>query len=556
MTQTYSQELSRSGIDSLYTKFLQLAAPELLPQTAQLKDLKFEDRKCGFGLISQIKLNFNYFTLEQQNILKPLLQRKVKQTSMVSPSGFFRIHYDTTGSQTPIYDPSLTANENAYQVALAADSAYRFEVNFLTFPPPPSDNGEGGDDRYDIYITTADGNYGFTQPETALGNDKWTSYMEIHYSFQGSGFATHGLGAMRVTVAHEFHHSIQMGNYILRWEDSFFYELTSTSMEEFVFNTVNDYYAYMHSYFNSTDKSFSDPSHSGYDMAIWNIYIVNYYGHILNNYGFEIIKRQWELIPTQRAMIAIGNSLLEINSNFTHDYNRFGIWTFFTGPRTVQGKYFEEAVNYPLVRPLSKISYPQYPYADVNAEATSNNFIQFGNTTNGDTLYAIVTNGDISSVISYPTQTFQFKYTLFSDTLSGNRKLGDNYSARFEVTNPVWWSVSEILNGILLREDATIIPINEASGSFAFPNPFRYNGNVSISFDGKQGEDVDFNVYSSDMILVYSHPKSAASLFNNTIGISWDGFDKDGNKLASGVYIYVIKKGDNVVKGKVVIFNE
>jgi hypothetical protein len=283
MTQTYSQELSRSGIDSLYTKFLQLAAPELLPQTAQLKDLKFEDRKCGFGLISQIKLNFNYFTLEQQNILKPLLQRKVKQTSMVSPSGFFRIHYDTTGSQTPIYDPSLTANENAYQVALAADSAYRFEVNFLTFPPPPSDNGEGGDDRYDIYITTADGNYGFTQPETALGNDKWTSYMEIHYSFQGSGFATHGLGAMRVTVAHEFHHSIQMGNYILRWEDSFFYELTSTSMEEFVFNTVNDYYAYMHSYFNSTDKSFSDPSHSGYDMAIWNIYIVNYYGHILNN---------------------------------------------------------------------------------------------------------------------------------------------------------------------------------------------------------------------------------------------------------------------------------
>ena len=29
-----------------------------------------------------------------------------------------------------------------------------------------------------------------------------------------------------------------------------------------------------------------------------------------------------------------------------------------------------------------------------------------------------------------------------------------------------------------------------------------------------------------------------------------------GEKLASGVYIYVIKKGDDVVKGKVVIFNE
>ena len=31
------------------------------------------------------------------------------------------------------------------QVALAADSSYRFEVNYLGFPPPP-------DNEYDIYI--------------------------------------------------------------------------------------------------------------------------------------------------------------------------------------------------------------------------------------------------------------------------------------------------------------------------------------------------------------------------------------------------------------------
>lgn len=507
-----------------------------------------EDRKCGFGIVNSIKLNIDLFSPEQQNILKSLLLRKVKQKSIVSPSGFFRIHYDTVGSQTPVYDPSLTPDQNAYQVALAADSTYRFEVNFLGFTKPPSDNGEGGDDLYDIYITTADGNYGFTAPETPIGNDKYTSFMEIHYNFQGSGFATHGLNAMRVTVAHEFHHAIQIGSYINRYSsDGFFYELTSTSMEEFVYDDVNDYYAYMHSYFSSTYNTF--PNHTGYDMAIWNIYLAK-------NYGFEIIKRQWELMTTQRAMIAIGNSILERNSTFVRDYNRFGIWTFFTNTRSIQGKYFEESQYYPIVRPLSEISYPQYTYAEVNAKATSNNFVKFGNTTNGDSLYAIVTNGDISSVINNPLQTFLFKYTLFSNNSSGERNLGYNYSARFEVTNPVWWSVSEILNGIVVREDSTVMPIYESSGSFAFPNPFKYNGNLSISFEGKLGEDLNFNVYSSDMILVYSEQKQATSLWNNTVGVNWNGLDIDGNKLASGVYIYIIKKGDEVVKGKVVIFNE
>ncbi|MCW8810758.1 MAG: hypothetical protein OQK64_07345, partial [Ignavibacteriaceae bacterium] len=131
MAQIHPQELSRPQLDSLYTKFLQIRAPELLAQPELTEEISPGDRKCGFGLISQIKLNFNYFSLERQNILKSILQRNEKQKSIISPSGFFRIHYDTTGSQTPVYDPSLTTDENAYEVALAADSAYKFEVNFL-----------------------------------------------------------------------------------------------------------------------------------------------------------------------------------------------------------------------------------------------------------------------------------------------------------------------------------------------------------------------------------------------------------------------------------------
>jgi hypothetical protein len=546
--QSHPQELSRSVLDSLYTKFLQIRAPELLAQPELAEEISPGDRKCGFGLANQIKLNFNFFSQEQRNILKPLVERPTLPNSIVSPKQYFRIHYTNTGADAIAYDVNLLAQ--------ALDSSYYFEIEYLGYPPPPSDGSEGGDDKYDVYVLNLGNLYGQTWSETNVGISSWTSYIEMDNDFPWYSNAIppkQPIDAARVTVAHEFHHSIQFGSYApvegvsYRSSDTYFYELTSTSMEEFVFDDVNDYYTYMHSYFNSTYYTF--PNHIGYDMAIWNIYLVQ-------NYEFRIIKRQWELMPTQRAMIAIGNSLLENGSTFAHDYNRFGIWTFFTATRSVQGKYFEEAENYPLVKNLSEKTYPQQTSIDVYAKATSNNFVKFGNTTNGDSLYVIITNGDINSVLIDPTQIFQSSYFLYSDPSTGERKLGDTYSAKFQVANPTWWSVSEILNGIVVREDSTIIPTVESSGSFAFPNPFKYKGNLSISFQGKLGEDVDFNVYSSDMVLVYSHQKPATSLLNNTIGVNWDGLDQDGNKLASGVYIYVIKRDDDILKGKVVIFNE
>jgi len=544
----YSQELSRPQLDSLYTKFLQIRAPELLPQSSLPVALSMEDRKCGFGIVNQIRTNFQYFDLEQQNVLKPFLQRPQLSNNIVSPSQHFRIHYTNTGADAIGYDINLLAQ--------AVDSAYSFEVNYLGFPPPPPDGSEGGDDKYDIYVLNLGNLYGQTTSETNVGVLSWTSYIEMDNDFPWYSNANppkQPIDAARVTVAHEFHHSIQFGSYApaegsYRSSDRFFYELTSTSMEEFVYDNVNDYYSYMDSYFNSTYNTF--PNHSGYDLAIWNIYLVKFY----NDFG--LIKRQWELMPTQRAMIAIGISLSDKGSSFVRDYNRFGIWTFFTNTRSVQGKYFEEGANYPLVKNLSEKIYPQETHIDVYAKATSNNFVKFANTTNGDSLYAIITNGDISSVLIDPTQIFPSSYTLYSDPETGTRNLGDSYSANFQVSNAYWWSVSEILNGVVIREDSTVIPVNPTNGSFAFPNPFRYNGNLSISFDSKYGEDINFNVYSSDMSLIFSESKTASSLLNNTVGVDWDGFDKDGNKLASGVYIYIIKRGEDILKGKFVIFNE
>jgi len=553
VTPIHSQELNRQQLDSLYTKFLQIRAPELLSQSSQLIPLTPEDRKCGFGVVNEAKSNFNNFSLKQQNILKPFLQRPQLPNNIVSPNQHFRIHYTTTGADAIGYDINLLAQ--------AVDSAYSFEINYLGYPPPPPDGSEGGDEKYDIYVINLGNLYGQTTSETNIGTSSWISYIEMDNDFPWYSNATppkQPIDAARVTVAHEFHHAIQFGNYAptdgssYRASDTYFYELTSTSMEEFVYNTINDYYTYMSSYFNSTYKTF--PNHIGYDMAIWNIFLVK-------NYGFEVIKSQWEAMPTQRALYAINSSLYPIGTSFQKEYNKFGIWTYFTSYRAVPGLYFDEAMHYPLVTPLVTISYPQFNYAQVDAYATSNNFIRFSNITNGDTLISITTNGDINSALNQPTNTFNFIYTLFSDTISGSRKLADKYSADFSLSGSGYWSLSEILNDVVVLADSIEKQIpNDLS--YAYPNPFNYKSNflsaplVFFPFESRLGETVDFGIYSVGMKLIYGSVLQIQNLPGDQKGVSWNGLDQNKNKLASGVYIYVIKRGDDILKGKIVIFNE
>ncbi|MHA2101084.1 MAG: MXAN_6640 family putative metalloprotease, partial [Candidatus Kariarchaeaceae archaeon] len=270
------------------------------------KPIKYDENyeKCGLGLVASLVLNFERLTEEQQLILKPLLQRPTTDVSFVTPNGFFRVHYDTIGFNAPGYDLNLLAD--------ALDSTYRFEIDFLGYNIPPGDSAVnpdqppgdyGGDNRYDLYIgNLGSGTYGYTrfdELEVEPGSGRFTSYMHIHNSF--AGFYSTGINGARVTVAHEFHHAIQGGNYIFRIDDSYFYEITSTAMEEFVFDDVNDYYAYITSYFNNPETAL--PSTSGYNTATWNIFLQQHFD------DYDIIKRQWELMPSTRAMNAISISL-------------------------------------------------------------------------------------------------------------------------------------------------------------------------------------------------------------------------------------------------------
>lgn len=537
----YSQDWSRSRLDSLFNLYLKIHSHN----ANLLQEEQTPAVKCGFGIAAEIFLHFKEFTESQQKILKPLYDRPVTETSIVSPSGFFRIHYNTITPPVPAYDVN--------QFAAALDSAYRFEVNYLGFPPPPPDtqggappDSVGGDDKYDVYIVDLTGLYGETDFETQIAPDKFTSFMRVHYSF-GSGFYTHGIDAARVTAAHEFHHSIQIGDYIFRDNDQFFYELTSTSMEEFVFNTVNDYYGYMGSYFNHPERAFA--SYQGYELAIWNILLKD-------RYGFGIIKRQWELMPSKRAIDAINNSLLEHQSNFGRELNTFGIWTYFTKYRAKPNKYFSEGSNYPLINTQEFGINTSLNFTDI--KPTSNNSL-IAVSQSGDTLAAILTNTDYLSGINNMTKSYTATYNLFNYNNPGSTRLDSNYYEQLTVEDASFWMTSVILNNNVIKQDTIIFPPVSGTLEYAYPNPFRYNAfstnTISIPVKAPINTEVGLYIYTSSMDLVFNKNLPVNLGKDYAAVVRWN-LDDVGKKLASGVYIYVTKTSKGKTVGKLLILNE
>ena len=554
--QINAQQFNRAQLDSLYDLYTYLRGinPSNKMQVQIESDPSY--RKCGMGLVEEIKNNLSSFSVEQQTVLSKILQRPLLPKTLATPGGFFLIHYADTGTDAIGYDVNLLAQ--------ALDSSYKFEVNYLGYPPPPSDGSDGGDGRYDVYVRNLGNMYGQTTSENNVGLSRWTSYIEIDNDF--IGFYTTGINAARVTAAHEFHHAIQMGNYApqssgssIRSSDLFFYELTSTSMEEFVFDSVNDYYAYMLDYFRNTEKAF--PLQNGYNLAIWNIYLKDVF-------GFGILKRQWELMPTLSALNCISQSIIENGSDFGVELNTFGIWTYYTNSRNIYpGRYFEEASNYPLIDPTTTVNFSGSSQRyDMTVNPTANYFLKINLPSGDGTFFSIISNSDVQKSVSNPSQIIDFTYTIYNDIVSGIKVLNNNYSVTFSRDNQNFWNNTGILNNIIVYGDSNFTVPNVDKEIFSYPSPFRYsmdNGSgITITFESNTSSrnEMDFNVYSIGMNLVYSakvtpersYVKNSKKYFEFT----WNGLDNDKKHLASDVYMFFIKIDSDIKKGKLVIFND
>ena len=328
--------------------------------------------RCGTPYMLQAMDAASELSTEHQR-LKLVQQRPSTQRSLLTPSGLFRVHYDTEGRNAVDPDDN-DANGIPDYIDLAAtvlDSTWELEIEQLGYNPPPSDNGLGGGDEYDVYVVELGGEvYGWAYPET-LGVPTTPSYLKIDNNFTDLDYKqTRGLDALRVTIAHEFHHSIQFGYYAGK-DGSWWQESTSTWMEEVAYPHIDDYLQYLTYFLSEPQRALNSGPYGSlhtYGSTIFSHFLDQHYGPDLESLIREELQQHSPDVIALRARTHLNRLIWEElgqrkSVNLDHfdrvirqvepgglgvTMGEFAVWNYFTNNR-YHGEYYAEGDKYPFV---------------------------------------------------------------------------------------------------------------------------------------------------------------------------------------------------------------
>lgn len=150
------------------------------------------------------------------------------------------VHYVTATSDAPPLGASDGTTPDWVRRNLAVAEFSLARMAGLGYPAPPTDDGRGGGDQFDVYLADISrlGLYGYCAPEAPVPGvpGHASSYCVFDNDFRG--FPMPADESLRVTAAHELFHAVQFGMDV--HEDRWFLEATATWMEEQVADDVND----------------------------------------------------------------------------------------------------------------------------------------------------------------------------------------------------------------------------------------------------------------------------------------------------------------------------
>ncbi len=360
--------------------------------------------------------------------LRLFLEGKAYQRPNLEPEEIietehFLIHFTRQGQNRCDSNYALT-------IANYLEYSWHKQIDTLGWAPPPPDFGNGGDDRYDVYIyNLPSGIGGWCVAESWYGDpypDGVTSWIGVDNGL--------GLGNfLKIVSAHEFNHASQM-RYSAR-EMQFIYENTAVWMEDVCYEEINDYIGYL----STTPNPLGNPDYSL--ISTQNLYLYAggiWFMFLEDRYDINCPRLVWETMGWvfgQNTLSGI-DSVLRVyySSNLREALKTYALWRYFVNLRADTTQFFKEGHLWPAPYILRTHSeYPAWGTEDPRPPFAPGGcaFIQLRN---GGGKLNVFYNGEDGYkwrfwVVGYKTGNVQL-YELHLDSLNGSGRDSFNWGDR------------------------------------------------------------------------------------------------------------------------------
>lgn len=507
--------------------------------------------KCATQVLEDARRSLATMPGEIRSELEGALARPVLPEFI--DTAHFRIHYSTNGGNV-IYQWPNTSYRDAVMAACEASWSYIHVTK--TWPAPPSDGAAGGGSGLiDCYVDALSGVYGWTMAENPAGGgypDDWTAYFVIDNDYAGFGYADRTV-PMKVTVAHEYHHVVQMG--MKANGAGWFMENTSTFIEDEVYDSINDNYQYMPCYFGAPWTRLNTMTGCfEYACFIWPTYISE-------NWDHSVVREIWHDFATQQNLYtAFDNELGIYGETLDSGVAEWVRWNVFTRDRNDGNHYIEGGAYQPQVNYDG--NYNTYPLVNVHPSAAKK---PQGLGTNYTRFRPAVGSTDNKIEVTYQGPSCSYSHEISFVRKFLNEAVWEEYvepvdasgQATFEMLRwdeteymflvvPMKRACGAIAQDFTLNAVTSQQPTDVADGAIPArvirldqnrPNPFYPQ--TTIHYALSEAGPVDLSIFDASGRHVRTLVRG-----NQPAGehqVRWLGSDDAGKMLPVGVYFYTLR---------------
>ncbi|WP_291726547.1 MXAN_6640 family putative metalloprotease [Bernardetia sp.] len=303
--------------------------------------------------------NKKRLTLRLEKILRTHSERI--ELNFFFDSEHYRFHYDKTGvNAVDITDENNNDVPDYIEfMATEFENVYNKEINELGYVAPPSDGTEGGgEDLYDVYVTDLQqGLYGYVASENMIGDnpnstvietEASTSVMRMRNNYDDFDLKN---DALKVTAAHEYYHSIQLG-YKADFSNIFALEGSASWMEEVIYPRIDDNFQYLDAVFDNPDVAVNynfgdedDPDFNDFTTQWYGAWI--FFQYIGETYGVDVARVLWENMRSQAELEALDNALKTKGINLQTAFEDFFVANVVLSASSASSPYtYNRAADY------------------------------------------------------------------------------------------------------------------------------------------------------------------------------------------------------------------